>query len=463
MTKKRVTRRAALKVGGAAMAAPYIIPNSALGNDATPPASERVNVGIIGLGGRARSIARSCGTVAGIQIQAVCDCFQFEVDRFAHAYGKDQKWGLYTDFRKMIEEQKLDGVMIETTTHARGWITVIALQMGMDAYIEKPMALTIQEGRHMAKAAEKYKRVTQIGTQQRSMPLNNWVSDQVKSGVLGKGLHVLAPNFVGPEFYKPMPKQPLPRGGTKEAWDIWTNQATPRPYHPAIHHGWNKYWAYDGGGPCYGVTGWGTHSIDQVQRALGTDLTGPTEIELLEPVANKRTGEWKTPEGRKDTGSRYRGLARNVVGPRAKVRMKYANGVELKLELDGDYGPGLGAIFVGENGTIELNRDNVIADPAELINSPDRPDPLRVDENNPHIQNWVDCIKSREKCTADIEIGQRSTTVCYMINLAREVGRVGETLKWDPDAEKFTNFTDANDSSYIHRPRREGYELPELT
>ena len=109
------------------------------------------------------------------------------------------KWGAYRDFRKMFEKEKLDGVMVETTTHARAWIVIQAMQAGLDAYIEKPMCLTISEGRTMVNAARKFNRVTQVGTQQRSMPINNWASDLVKNGALGKILTVTAPDFVGPE------------------------------------------------------------------------------------------------------------------------------------------------------------------------------------------------------------------------------------------------------------------------
>ena len=177
----------------------------------------------------------------------------------------------------MIEKEKLDAVMVETTTHARAWIAIHAMQMGVDTYIEKPMCLTIAEGREMVKAARKYKRVTQVGTQQRSMPINNWASDLVKNGALGKIKTVIAPNFVGPfrwtETSTADVKEPV-----APWWDMWTNQAELRPYDDRLHFGWAEWWDYDGGGLCFGVTGWGTHSYDQINRALGTDDTGPVEV-----------------------------------------------------------------------------------------------------------------------------------------------------------------------------------------
>jgi hypothetical protein len=220
-----------------------------------------------------------------------------------------------------------------------------------------------------------------------------------------------------------------------------------------------KWWAYDPGGISFGVTGWGTHSYDQVQRGMGTDETGPIEVVLEEPVRDMYSGKFEEREPTEDeTGGDYYPGAKNKFGPRAKVSMKYANGTELRLHLDGDWGPGLGCIFVGERGKIEINRDKISANPHQLIQSSDRPAPLAVPETQPHITNWIECIKTRQRCTADIEYGQRSSTICHLVNIARDVGRVGEKLKWDPVAEHFTNCEEGN--MLLARARRRGYELP---
>jgi hypothetical protein len=311
----------------------------------------------------------------------------------------------------------------------------------------------------MVEIARKYKRVTQVGTQQRSIPLNNWASDLVKNGTIGRVKQVLAPNFVGPVRWRPKPAQPMPPGGGDNWWDIWTNQAEFRPYHTELHRGWMKWWAYDPGGISFGVTGWGTHSYDQIQRGLGTDETGPVEVVLEEPVRNMSSGKFEKRRISEDeTGAKYYRGAKNKFGPRAKVSMKYANGTELKLHLDGDWGPGLGCIFVGEKGKIEINRDQIAANPRRLIESADRPANLTVPETQPHIENWIECIKTRCKCTADIEYGQRSSTICYLVNIAREVGWVGKKLKWNPATERFTNCDEGN--KLLARARRKGYELP---
>ena len=363
MKRTRTNRRDFLRTSAAAAAGislPYLIPSRVLGGPDQPGANEKVHVGVIGCGGRSRLI-REAADVPAFQVVAACDCEFPRAEAYVKELSGGAKWGAYADFRKMIEKEKLDAVMVETTTHARAWIVIQAMQAGMDAYIEKPMCLTIAEGRTMIKAARKYNRVTQVGTQQRSMPINNWASDLVKNGAIGKILTVIAPNFVGPERWTKTSSKDV-KTPVEPWWDTWTNQAELRPYDVAIHRGWDRWWDYDGGGRCFGVTGWGTHSYDQINRALGTDATGPVEVLLEEPVKATDTGKF-APNVRsggliadEDTGTDYHGMAR-LEGPRARVTMKFANGTELKLHLDGDRGPGLGAIFVGEKAKIEINRN----------------------------------------------------------------------------------------------------------
>ncbi len=461
MARNHWSRRDVLKAGSAAFAAPYLIPSHVLGGNGRVGANERVNVGIIGLGGRARDIAKTCAGIPEMRVVSICDCFKPACPAFAKGVGQGADWTAYEDFRKMCEKENLDGVMVETTTHARAWVTVQAMQIGMDVYIEKPMCLTIDEGREMVKAARHYKRVTQVGTQQRSMPINNWASDLVKNGALGKIHTVLAPNFIGPDRWISQPAKPMPQGASEGWWDIWSNQTAVRPYHPQIQHGWARWWDYDGGGRVFGVTGWGTHSYDQINRALGTDETGPVEVWLEEPVKVMETGKFEKREIQDDeTGAPYYRMAK-VVGPRGRVRMKFANGTELRMHLDGDRGPGLGAIFIGEKGKIEINRDKIASNPKDLIRVPENPGSNQKPETQYHIENWVDCIKTRKRCTADIEYGQRSSTLCYLVNIVRDIGQVGKHLRWDPEAERFTNSDAGN--KMLARRRRKGYELPALT
>lgn len=465
MPRANWSRRDVIKTAAAAVGMPWVVPAGVLGRDGQAAASETVRVGVIGCGGRARFI-REVSDVPAFRVVAVCDCQVERAETFARELSAGARWNVYADFQKMIEKEGLDAVMVETTTHARAWVAMLAMQAGIDAYIEKPMSLSVAEGRAMVDAARKYRRVTQVGTQQRSMPINNWASDLVKNGALGKIETVLAPNFVGPFDWRG-DDSATGEQTTEAWWNVWSNQAPLRPYQPEIHRDWARWRDYDGGGLCFGVTGWGAHSLDQVNRALGADDAGPVEIVLEEPVADRPTGRFAPrasvgsavpgATGDVDTGADYHAMAR-LHGPRARVTMTFASGVKLKLHLDGDRGPGLGAIFIGEKGKIEINRNKVASNPRELIASADNPGPNRRAESTYHVENWIECIKSRERCNADIAIAQRASNLCHLVNIVREVGRVGEALKWDSDAERFTNCDEAN--RLLSRPRRAGYELP---
>ncbi|MGL4595451.1 MAG: Gfo/Idh/MocA family protein [Thermoguttaceae bacterium] len=459
----KTSRRHFLKSGVIAVASPLLIPRHVLGNVNQPGANDTVKVAIIGLGGRATGIYPSdVKPAAGLKVVGVSDLFPPRITSFMQRYGDDFKpEQAYSDFRKMIEMEKPDGVMAVTTTHQRAWTAAIAMEMGAHLYIEKPMCLTIEEGRYLVNMAKKHNRVTQVGTQQRSLPLCKWACQQIKDGAIGKVKLVVAPNFVGPNQWTDKPGQPFPAGMTDEIWDMWTNQAVLRPYHPDLQWGWSNWWDYDAGGLCFGVSGWGTHSYDQVNMALGMNETGPVEILLEEPCTVQDSGKFVTRKPTDDeTGVDYYGMAK-VKGPRAKMTMWFSDGVELRLHLDGDRGPGLGCIVTGENGKMEINRHKVTSNPKELAASIPDDAKNRRSETVYHVENWIDCIKSGERCNADIEFGQRSTTLCELVNIVRATAPVGEKIGWDPVAERFTNNDKGN--AMLSRPRRKGYELPAVS
>jgi predicted dehydrogenase len=410
-----MNRRDILK-GAAAF--PFVARSTVLG------ANDRVNVGFIGVGGRAKWLIEK-EDFGEARIVSVADCWLQRCAEAAKLHPEGDKWNKYHDYRQMFEKEKLDAVFVETTTHARVLVAIHALQAGLDVYAEKPLSLTIEEGRVLTNAVRHYKRVLQTGTQQRSMPINIYASRLVAGGKIGRVEKVLVCNFIGPERWTPQPEQPVPEGLN---WDQWCNQTDLRPYHAQLHRGWARWWDYDGGGLSWGVSGWGTHSLDQVQDALGTSQTGPTELWL---------------EGE---------------GPKAPVKMRYANGtiVSLEEEIRKDHSQ-LGAIFIGTKGQLQILRGDFATEMTELKKA--APDMIveGPGENAPHIRNFVQCIKSRKKPNADVEIGHRSNTVCHLVNMCRELGR---RLRWDPEKEKFID--DAEADRLISRPRRAGYELPRI-
>ena len=426
-------RREFLKKMAAALAAPYVVPAAALAAPGKPGANDRVRVGLIGAGYRSRDLTKE--SPPDLSLVAVADCDRRQIASYL-ADAKRlpdsvvvEKCGVYQDYRQMLDRQKLDGVFVATTTHARALICVHAMQAGLDVYAEKPLALTIEEGQVLVRAERRYGRVVQVGTQQRSIAINNFGSDLVRNGAIGKVHTVLCPNFIGPERRPPLPSQPAP---AEMNWDMWCHQTDLIPFSPTLHPGlgnWGRYRDYDGGGLGWGVTGWGAHAFDQVQRALGTDDTTPEQVWLESP------------------------------GPAGKVSMRYPNGVLLKLELPQGKGPGLGAVFIGEKGKIEITRNKLAANPRELIRN--APAPADKSEyasvSHQHIRNWVQCMRSRNKPVASAAIGHRANVICLLVNICRELGR---KLKWDPAKEEFVGDDEAN--RLRSRPRRKGYELPNL-
>ena len=415
-----MNRRSFLKnATAAATGFPFVARSTVLG------ANDRVQIGFVGVGRRASYLIER-EDFGAARIMAVADCNPAALEAVAKVHPDGASWTKYNDYVKMFEKQKLDAVFVETTTHARVRICIQALQAGLDVYAEKPVCLTVEEGRALTNAVRRYKRVLQAGTQQRSMPINMYASNLVSSGKIGKIEKVIVCNFLGPERWKPMPAEPMPEGLD---WDQWCNQTELRPYHSQLHRNWAKWWDYDGGGQSWGVSGWGTHSLDQVQDALGTSQTGPLEIWTEEP------------------------------GPRGKVMLKYANGalVSLEQEIIKDHQQ-LGAIFIGSKGRLQIVRGDFITEMSELKKG--APDITKEGpgEMAMHIHNFVECVKSRKKPNADVEIAHRSTTVCHLVNMARETGR---KLRWDPVKEKFIGDAEAN--KLLSRPRRKGYELPKIT
>jgi len=428
MLHQPIPRRRFLKTTAAALAVPYWIPSTVLGAPGRPGANERICVGLIGAGHRSWDLTKE--SPAELSLVAVADCDLRMIDQYlAKTRGfKDsivaEKCGAYQDYRQMLAKEKLDAVFVATTTHARVLACLHAMQAGLDVYAEKPLTLTIEEGQYLVRAERKYRTVFQVGTQQHSIAINNFGSDLVQRGAIGKVLTVKCPNFPGPRPLPQLPAKPTP---AEINWDLWCNQTEMIPFSPELHPGlgrWARYRPYCG----WLVTGW-VHAFDQVQRALGTDDTGPVEV-------------W--PE---------------ESGPDAHVSLRYASGTVLKLDMPENKGPRMGGIFVGEKGKIEINRNRLASNPPELIEkAPPAADKSEyASVSHEHIRNWVDCMRTRKKTVAPATVGHRSTTICHLIDICRELGR---KLEWDPVKEAFVGDTEAN--ALRSRPRRKGYELPEV-
>ncbi len=425
-SRRQFLGTAASTIAAGAFGAPLIVARTALAAPGKPGANERITVGAIGVGGRASLLLEQLPEAA--QIVALSDCNLPRAEAFKAKAGGN--WPVYQDYRRILDRQDIDAVIVATGEFQRVVPCIHACQAGKDVYAEKPLTLYISEGRALVDAVRKHHRVLQVGTQQRSMEMNRVACDLVRSGGLGKVLEVRAINYSGAEATPAQvpAEQPVPQGLD---WNTWLNQAAMRPFN-GEWMGWMRWRDFSGGE----MTNWGAHGVDQIQWALGADDTGPVE---MRPLSD---------------------------GPHGQVEMKYANGVKVSFVIEPGKGPMGGAVFVCEKGKLEINRNKYTSNPPEIAEALNQrldvaeeerkwSDSLALWQARWHMQNWLDCIRSRELPVADVEIGHRSVSVCHLANITRAVGR---PLRWDPKREQFADDDAAN--ALVDRHRREGFELP---
>lgn len=274
---ERLSRRDFLKQVAAtssAIALPTIIPAHVLGREGNVAANERVHVGVIGTGGRGSHLAAAMPQAG--RVVAISDCVLGHMDK-AQARKPDTVWAQYQDYRRMLDQKRLDAVVVATTDQNRVLACMLAAQAGLDLYAEKPLTLTIAEGQALVKAVRQYGRVCQVGTHQRSMQPNAWAVEQIRSGAIGQVHTVVARQYKAPIRYTSLPQETIPEGLD---WNLWTGPAAMHPYHHRLqermqgYQGWAQWWDYSGGD----VTLHGSHAADQIQYTLGKDDTGPVEI-----------------------------------------------------------------------------------------------------------------------------------------------------------------------------------------
>ena len=443
-TKTTISRRRFLsRTSTAALAGavvPTILPSGILGAPGQPGANDRIAIGFIGIGRQASSLLGSAVRLKVAQIAGFADV---NLPRAQQNAAKHNAFACQ-DYRKLLERKDIDAIVTATPEHWRIMIVLHALQAGKDMYVEKPMTLTIREGRLMVQAARKYKRILQVGSQQRSEPIDIAACEFVRSGGLGKLSKVECANYPSPWEYK-LPEEPTPEGLD---WNMWCGPAPLVPFTRSLYvprevgrpgtpqfaaPGWLSFRAHSGGE----VTGWGAHGFDMIQYALGMDESGPVEIwpeggKFAPPLYEK-------PEGKK----RGDGIASEP-----RVFFKYANGLVVE-PTQKDFS---GGTFHGEKGWLKIMRGRVESEPEDIAEKLMRERP-KVDGD--HIAHWLRCIKSRQKPNSDVEIGHRSATVCHLVNITRWTSR---KLKWDPVQEQFIGDTAAN--QYLDRERRKGFEVP---
>ncbi|MBW7988656.1 MAG: Gfo/Idh/MocA family oxidoreductase [Planctomycetes bacterium] len=405
-----VSRREFLKssaaAAGAAIAWPVIVPSSVFGAGAP---SNRITMGCIGLGGQGTGNMKGFRGKSGCEVVAVCDADAGHRERARQIAGLAPAFS-YTDFREVLARDDIDAVSVAAPDHWHVPISIAAVRSGKDVFCEKPLTLTIGEGRVLADEARRYGRVFQTGSQQRSGSEFRFACELVRNGRIGK-LHTMRVGIHGNNRKCPptWEAEPVPEGFD---YDMWLGPAPREPYTTQrCHYQFRFILDYSEGQ----MTNWGAHYLDIAQWGNGADDTGP--VEIVGRGDFPKTGLFTTAQNE-------------------DIEYTYANGVKLFLKSGSGH-----TRFEGTQGWVDVTRNKINAEPKSLLTSVIGPDEIHLYESKDHKQNFLDCIKSRKDTICTAEIGHRSASVCHLGNIAMKLGR---KLKWDPKAERFINDSAAN-------------------
>lgn len=384
--------------------------------------NDTIRVATIGTGDRCKALIRDAKRQKGVEIVAVCDVDTRHNDEGEKIVGS--KVEKYRDYRELLQRDDLDAVIVATPDHWHTLTALAAVRKGLDVYCEKPLTLTVEEGKVLVEAARARGTVFQTGSQQRSDARYRLACELIRNGRIGKVLEVearIGRNPQGGPFHEAAPPAELD-------WNMWLGQTPEVAYIPERCHYEFRWWrAYSGGK----MTDWGAHHNDITQWALGKDGSGPISVNA--------------------TGSAWPILPNCYDFPESFVATcTYDNGTVLKTMSDGENGN----LFKGENGWIFVNRSKIEASDPKLLEEPLGPDATRLYVSNDHMGNFFDCIRSREKPICDVEIGHRSVSVCHLENIALNLRR---ELKWDPSAERFVDDEEAN--KLLRREMRKPWTL----
>jgi predicted dehydrogenase len=444
-------------VAGTTIVVPTIVPSCVMGKNAP---SNFINIGAIGLG----RISRSHDMPETLkyeftQLVALCD-----VDRKRLKEGKEwvqkyytEKRGkpgytdiqMYDDYRELLENKEIDAVLISTPDHWHAIPAIAAAKAGKDIYLQKPTSLTISEGRALSDAIKETGAIFQIGSQQRSA--NPWpqfkrACELVRNGRIGK-IHTIYVGLPGDPSGDKEPEMPVPENLNYDMWlgstpQVYYTEKRVHPQHDYSRPGWLRCEQFGAGM----ITGWGSHHVDTAHWGMGTEFTGPVEVEA----------EAKFPEsGLWDVHGDF------------NVTAKYANGVTMLIS--GEYPNGVK--FEGEEGWIFVTRGNYAVTPSDPVSKDDNrksldasdptileseigPEEINLYHSEEQHGNWLKCIKTREETVAPVEVAHRSCSACLVSHIAMKLPR---KLYWDPDKEQFKDDDEAN--AMLSRPMREPWVI----
>ena len=445
------SRRHFLQASAGVAGFPAIVPSTVFGKSAP---SNLIQVAQIGCGRIARQsefpgvlrhsdLARFVA-VCDLDTLRLGDAKQLIEQDYAKKFGSSgyAKVKTYGDYREMIQDKSIDAVTISTPDHWHAQQVIEAALAGKDIYIQKPASLTIVEGRQMADAIKRTGRILQLGSQQRSEIQFRLACEYVRNGRIGKIKEILIGLPVDPSGDEE-PEMPVPPNLNYEMWLgstplVYYTEKRVHPQSPDLsvrydRPGWLRCEQFGAGM----ITGWGSHHIDIAHWAMGTELSGPIEVEAIAQFPKK--GLW-------DVHGPYHIRAAYANGATMYISEKYPNGIK----------------FIGEDGWIWVTRGNYVprrspaldASDPRILTSPikDGEVHLHASPQNDHHLDWLTSIRTRKDPVAPAEVGHRSCTACLISQMAMKAGR---SLRWDPQKERFLNDDAAN--ALLSRPQRAPY------
>ena len=416
----------------AGMGIPYVFTSDSEARAVSSSPNEQIGIGSIGMryqGSVITEKARAHGPIV-----AIADVDRHVREQARASFGSTPK--IYEDYRALLDNPAVNVVLIATPDHWHVKMVIDAIRAGKDVYIEKPLTLTIDEGKILRKIAAEEGRVIQVGSWQRSDHRFRLAVEMVRGGRIGKLQKITCatgPNPTG----GPFPVMPVPEHFN---WDLWQGQAPDTPYIPQRSHYTFRWWYEYAGGK---MTDWGAHDLDIGQWAIGED---PIEIDGRGEIPN-------TPDGY-NVASSY------------SCTYRYPSGVEMVVANEGRSG----ILFEGDEGRMFVNRGLIDGVPVEQLAEnpfpresfglyehdnlelPERVGKLDAIVN--HMANFFECIEKRWTPISDIESQHRSATTCHLGNISMRLGR---PIKWDAEKEEIVGDEEAN--GWLKREQREGYEV----
>ncbi len=417
LNRRRFLGWAASGAGGL-LAAPYVITSTALGAEGRAPASERIVMGAIGLGGRGRYVMGAFMRNKDVQMVAVCDVqgnrrkgAKATVDKTNR--NKDCK--AYIDPRELLARDDIDAVVIATGDNNHSMVSIEAARAGKDMYCEKPMSVAIAESRAVADTMRRFSRIYQCGTQRRNIGNFVFAVNLARSGKLGKlrAVHAEKAGANSGVHFTVLPAQPEPPREVMD-WSGWLGPALWRPYNAKYYTRgfWSNHGDFSGGS----ITEWGSHTVDLCQWACDADNTGPVEYK--------------------------------AINQRGDVEAVYANGVKLIIRKGLRFGS-CPIRFEGEEGWVETGDSGRIeTHPKSLLAERKFRGGYPADN---HVREFLNCVKTRQQPASTADAAHHSITACHVANICVRLGR---PVKWDPAKEKFIGDEEAD------RLRSRAYRQP---